>query len=90
MDKDNRIKDRDNNNNNKKKPVRARKERTSAAEYLRGVRTEIKKVVWPSKKELTSFTIVVIIACTFFALLFSTVDTVVLAALQSVLGISLG
>jgi len=74
----------------KKRPVRVKKERPSAAEYLRGVRTEIKKVVWPTKKELSSFTIVVIIACTFFALLFSAVDSAVLAALKAVLGISLG
>ena len=86
MDKDNKDKTKD----VKKKPVRVKKERTSAAEYLRGVRTEIKKVVWPTRKELTSFTIVVLLACTFFALLFSAVDSAVLAALQAVLGISLG
>ena len=81
--------EKDKEKDKKKRPVPQRKERQSAGEYLRGVRTEIKKVVWPTKKELTSFTIVVLLACTFFALLFSAVDSAVLAALKAVLGISL-
>ena len=72
----------------KKKPA-PKKERVSIGEYLRGVKTEIKKVVWPTRKELGSFTAVVIIACTFFSLLFAAVDYSVLAALRVVLGISL-
>ena len=73
----------------KKKPV-AKRQRTSPGEYIRGVRTEIKKVVWPTKKEMGSFTMVVILACAFFAIMFSVVDYAVLAALKAVLGISLG
>ena len=72
----------------KKKPA-PKRERVSFGEYLRGVRTEIKKVVWPTRKELGSFTAVVIIACTFFSLLFAAVDYSVLAALKVVLGITL-
>ena len=82
--------DTDKEKDKKKRPVPVKKDRPSAAEYIRGVRTEIKKVVWPTRKELTSFTIVVVLACTFFALLFSAVDSAVLAALQAVLGISMG
>lgn len=73
----------------KKKPVRPKKERTSIKEYLKGVRTEIKKVVWPTRKELGAFTIVVILTCGFFALAFWGLDTGVLAMLKGILGITM-
>jgi preprotein translocase subunit SecE len=72
----------------KKKRV-PKRDRVSFSEYLSGVKTEIKKVVWPTRKELGAFTTVVVIACTFFALLFAAVDYSVLAALRVVLGIEL-
>jgi preprotein translocase subunit SecE len=34
--------------------------------YLREVRTEAKKVTWPSRKEVTNTTLVVILAVIFF------------------------
>ncbi|MGI6737313.1 MAG: preprotein translocase subunit SecE [Anaerovoracaceae bacterium] len=57
--------------------------------YLRGVRTEMKKVVWPTRKELGSYTVVVIAACAFFALLFWGIDSGFLAILRQLLGISM-
>jgi len=72
----------------KKKPA-PKREHVSFSEYMRGVRTEMKKVVWPTRRELGSFTVVVMLACTFFALFFSGVDYVVFAALKAVLGITL-
>ena len=72
----------------KKKPAPPKRERVSPGEYFRGVRTEMKKVVWPTRRELGSFTAVVMLACTFFALFFSGVDYVVFAALKAVLGIT--
>ena len=74
----------------KRAAAAARKNRVGAGEYFRGVKTEIKKVVWPTKKEMGSFTVVVVLACTFFAVLFAVVDYSFLAALKAVLGISLG
>lgn len=56
-------------------------------EYFRGVRLEMKKVIWPTGKELGSYTIVVLLTCAFFALLFWAVDTGVLAALRGIFGI---
>ena len=58
-------------------------------EYFKGVKIEMKKVVWPTKKELGSFTVVVIATCAVFALGFWLIDTGVLAALKAVLGITL-
>ncbi|MCL1981684.1 MAG: preprotein translocase subunit SecE [Clostridiales bacterium] len=68
----------------------AQKKRTTPGEYMRGVRTEMKKVVWPTRKEIGSFTAVVVLACTFFAIFFGAVDFGVIKALNVALGISLG
>ena len=53
-------------------------------EYFKGVKLEMKKVVWPTKKELGSFTAVVLATCAAFALVFWAVDTGVLAAIKAV------
>jgi preprotein translocase subunit SecE len=57
-------------------------------EYFKGVKIETKKVVWPTRKELLSYTIIVFVACVFFGLLIWGVDTAVLAALKQLLGIT--
>lgn len=64
----------------------ANKKNTSANEYFKGVRTELSKVVWPTRKELATFTGVVISVCTFFALAFWAIDSAVLLALKAVIG----
>ncbi|MEA4922856.1 MAG: preprotein translocase subunit SecE [Eubacteriaceae bacterium] len=66
-----------------------KKEKRSLKEYFKGVRLEMKKVVWPTKKELGSYTVVVVAACAFFALAFWGIDSGFLAILKSLLGISL-
>ena len=58
-------------------------------EYFKGIKLEMSKVVWPTKKELGSFTVVVLATCAVFALGFWLIDTGVLAALKAVLGITL-
>ena len=40
--------------------AKEKKKKASFGEYFKGVRTEMKKVVWPTKKELVSYTAVVI------------------------------
>ncbi len=57
--------------------------------YLRGVKQEMSKVVWPTREELTTDTIVVFACVAFFALAFWLVDTGFLAALKGILGITL-
>ncbi len=57
--------------------------------YLRGVRQEFRKVVWPTRDELTTDTIVVIGCVIFFAVAFWLIDTGFLAALKGILGITL-
>lgn len=86
MAKENRL---DSKATAKKKPSRQKRERASIREYFRGIKTEVKKVVWPTKKELSAYTVVVILTCTFFALAFWAIDSAVLAMLKGILGISM-
>ncbi len=69
--------------------AKEKKKRASFGEYFRGVRTEMKKVVWPTKKEMVSYTAVVIMTCAVFALGFWLIDTGVLAALRELLGVTI-
>ncbi len=39
---------------------RTERERTTPAQFLREVRGELKKVAWPNRKEVTSYTLVVL------------------------------
>ena len=65
------------------------KKRTGLIAYLKGVKQEFGKVVWPTREELTTDTIVVFACVAFFALAFWLVDTGFLAALKGILGITL-
>ena len=84
------------NNNNKKKSGSNKaasnkqpKKKGGFLNYLKGVRQEFKKVVWLTREELTTDTIVVIACVAFFALAFWLIDTGFLAALKGILGITL-
>ncbi|MER2059194.1 MAG: preprotein translocase subunit SecE [Niallia sp.] len=46
----------------------------SAAKYFREVGRELRKVSWPKKKELTNYTLTVLITVVFFAIFFAVVD----------------
>ena len=75
--------------NNNAQAKKDPKKRTGAKEYFKGVKQEMGKVIWPTKKELGSFTVVVIATCAVFALGYWLIDTGVLAALKGVLNITL-
>ena len=57
--------------------------------YLKGVKQEFSKVVWPTREELTTDTVVVFACVIFFAVTFWLIDTGFLAALKGILGITL-
>ena len=69
--------------------AKEKKKKGGFGEYYRVIKTEMKKVVWPTKKEMVSYTGVVILTCAVFALGFWLIDTGVLAALRAVLGVTL-
>lgn len=65
------------------------KEKQSAREYFKGVRQEMSKVVWPTKKELGAYTVAVLVTCIVFALGFWAIDSGFLAILRHILGITM-
>ncbi|NLY81684.1 MAG: preprotein translocase subunit SecE [Clostridiales bacterium] len=73
----------------KKSSSNKKDQKQSPKEYFRGIKQELKKVVWPTRKELVSDTVVVIAVCTFFAVGFWLVDTGFLAFLRELLDITL-
>ncbi|MDR1292404.1 MAG: preprotein translocase subunit SecE [Clostridiales Family XIII bacterium] len=56
-------------------------------EYFKGVKIETKKVVWPTRQELISYTIVVLFTCAFFGVMIWGVDSAFLAALRKIVEI---
>ena len=70
-------------------PQQQQEKQGGLREYFRGVRTEVKKVVWPTRKELVSYTIVVFIACAFFGVFLWAVDTGFIAIIREVFSISM-
>ena len=74
---------------NTEKKNTEKKEKGGVIAFLRGVRQELKKVVWPTREELTTDTIVVVACVAFFALAFWLIDTGFLAALKGILGVTL-
>ena len=65
-----------------------KKPRGSLKDYFKGIKTEMKKVVWPTRKELVSFTGVVLFVCVVLGLGIWAVDSAFLASLKYVLNIS--
>ncbi|MBQ9826077.1 MAG: preprotein translocase subunit SecE [Firmicutes bacterium] len=52
-----------------------------ARDYFKGVFSEMKKVSWPTRKETYKYTLVVIVVCAAFAILFWLLDEIFLALL---------
>ena len=68
----------------------ANNKRETVGEYFRGVRKEMGKVVWPTRKELGAYTVVVLATCVAFGVAFWLIDMGVIALLKNVLHITLG
>ena len=66
-----------------------KKKRGSIKDYFKGVKLEMKKVVWPTKQEMGHYTVVVLVTCAVFALAFWAIDSGFLAVLRALLGINL-
>ncbi len=59
--------------------------RTSPAQFLQQVRTEVAKVVWPTRREVVLTTIMVFIMAALTATFFSLVDILIRFGLNGVL-----
>ena len=51
-------------------------QRGGFCKFFRGVKAELKKVVWPTRKELINYTIVVFLVTIFIALLIYVFDAI--------------
>ena len=60
--------------------------KTSPAEFVRQVRQEVSKVVWPTRKETMVTTIMVFIMAAFMAVFFLGVDQVLSYLIKLILG----
>ncbi len=80
-------KDIEKTKNNNTETSEEKKDRAGLIQYLKEVRLEMKKVVWPTRKELGQYTVVVVAVCAFFALAFWGIDSGFLTILRELLGI---
>lgn len=63
-----------------------KEKRTSPVEFLGEVRSELRKVAWPSRKEVGSYTVVVLVVSTILTLLVWGMDYVIRNAVINTLG----
>lgn len=59
--------------------------RTNPVQFIQQVRSEVGKVVWPSRREVTLTTIMVLIMAAVMALFFTLVDMIIRLGLDGVL-----
>jgi preprotein translocase subunit SecE len=64
--------------------------KTSPGEFIRQVRAETAKVVWPTRKETTQTAIMVLILTIILAVFFLGVDAVFNGIVQALLGLASG
>ncbi|KXO16297.1 preprotein translocase subunit SecE [Peptoniphilus sp. GNH] len=57
--------------------VNQNKDKQSNGKYLRGVKSEFKKVVWPTKKQVANYSSIVIVAIILFSILLSVLDFII-------------
>jgi preprotein translocase subunit SecE len=55
-------------------PVAQRAKRTSPRQFMREVRSEMRKVAWPSRRELLSYSVVVLVSVTIMTLFITGLD----------------
>ena len=55
--------------------------------FLRDVRSELRKVVWPTRKQTINYTLVVLVAVALVTVLLSVTDTVFNVIIRRLLGI---
>jgi preprotein translocase subunit SecE len=64
--------------------------KTSPGEFIRQVRSEVGKVVWPTRKETTQTAIMVLIMTIILAVFFLGVDGIFNSIVQALLGLATG
>ena len=62
------------------------KEENKVKAHILGVKSELKKVIWPTKKELINYTTVVIVMCAVVALVVWLIDSGLNKLLSLIIG----
>jgi preprotein translocase subunit SecE len=70
----------------RKAAVQERRQRTSARQFLREVRGELRKVDWPTPRELMTLTVVVLVTVTVLTAVVFALDLVFEKSIFSILG----
>ena len=65
---------------------KVKKKRTPPRQFLREVRSELRKVAWPSRKELISYSLVVLVSVTLITLYITGLDQLFGTAILRVFG----
>jgi preprotein translocase subunit SecE len=60
---------------------------TNPLQFIQQVRSEVAKVVWPTRREVLLTTVMVFIMATLTAIFFALVDLAIRGGLQGILGI---
>lgn len=60
---------------------------TNPLQFIQQVRSEVSKIVWPTRREVMLTTVMVFILAALTAVFFALVDIIIRFGLQSVLGI---
>ena len=71
-------------------PVPERKTRVSPGQFFREVRQELKKVAWPSRRELLSYTLVVLMTVVILTSFVFALDLVISRGVLAVFGADTG
>ncbi len=61
--------------------------KVSPIQFFRQVRQEVKKITWPTKKEVSQVTMVVLFIVTLAAIFFFVVDVILAAGIKLILGL---
>lgn len=81
------------NNNNKEKEIKtkekkAKRKNSKVKAFFRGVWSELKKVHWPTKKQLVTYTGVVIVAVLVMAIAISVFDWAISSVIELLLSLA--
>ena len=77
-----------NTNNKEVKAKEAKKKNGKVKAFFRGVWSELKKVHWPTKKQLVTYTGVVIVAVLVMAIAISVFDWAISSIIELILGLA--
>lgn len=68
-----------------KDSVKKVEEKGGLGRYFKGVKSEFKKVVWPTPKQILKYSVIVIVVCILVAILLAVYDKIVVFLLSNLI-----